>query len=109
MATQFPPTEVIPSALTLTHAARIAIKQDKPIMLDYYVETMEGSAYIGEDKDTKEQMLMKSPEEFTSLIQKLYKVADDYIILTENSLYVVSGKTKKKPIDSKVLRSKYDQ
>jgi hypothetical protein len=35
---------------------------------------------------------------------KIYKVADDYIVLTENSLYIVSGKIQKRRIQASVLR-----
>jgi len=100
--------EVVPSAQTLTHAARLAIQQDKPIMLDYYVDTYNGKAFMGEDSETKEKMLVKSNDEFTSLIQKTYKIQDDYIILTENSLYVTSAKMQKRYIKAKALREKYE-
>jgi len=88
----------IPSDKTLLHAARIAIEQDKPIMLDYYLDTKEGRAFLGEDATTKEKMLVRSEEEYTSLIQKIFKVKDDFIVITENSLYIVSGSIKKKSI-----------
>jgi len=88
----------IPSDKTLLHAARIAIEQDKPIMLDYYLDTKEGRAFLGEDATTKEKMLVRSEEEYTSLIQKIFKVKDDFIVITENSLYIVSGAIKKKSI-----------
>ena len=101
--------EIVPSAQTLTHAARIAIQQDKPILLDYYVETADGKAFMGEDAETKEKMLVKSNEEFTSLIQKVYKVQEDFIVLTENSLYIISGKVQKRRIQAKALREKYEQ
>jgi hypothetical protein len=106
---QVPANEVVPSAQSLSHAARIAIQQDKPILLDYYMETSDGRAFMGEDADTKEKILVKSTEEFTSLIQKVYKVQDDFIILTENSLYIISGKVQKRRIQAKALREKYDQ
>ena len=63
--------------------------QDNPIRLDYYAESCNGKAFMGEDGETKEKMLVKSSEEFTSMIQKTYKVAEDYIVLTENSIYIV--------------------
>jgi DNA-binding GntR family transcriptional regulator len=88
----------IPSDKTLLHASRIAIEQDKPIMLDYYLDTKEGRAFLGEDSTTKEKMLVRSEEEYTSLIQKIFKVKDDFIVITENSLYIVSGAIKKKSI-----------
>ena len=62
---------------------------------------------MGEDKETKEKMLVKSNEEFTSLIQKVYKVGEEYIIVTENSLYLVSGKIQKRFIQAPALRESY--
>lgn len=94
-------TEVnLPNDKTLKHAARIAIEQDKPIMLDYFNDTREGKAFLGEDAVTKDKMLVRSEEEYTSLIQKIFKVSDDFIVITENSIYVISGATKKKSISA---------
>jgi hypothetical protein len=97
--------EVLPHATTLLHASRLAIQQDKPIQLDYYVESATNKAFIGEDPETKEKMLVKSNEEFTSLIGKIYKVQEDFIIMTENSIYVVSGKVQKRRINATQMRS----
>jgi hypothetical protein len=88
----------IPSEKTLAHAARIAVEQDKPIMLDYFNDTKNGKAFLGEDPDTKERILVKSAEEYTSPIQKIFKANTDFIVLTENSIYVVSCAIKKKVI-----------
>lgn len=101
-------TEILPGAATLLQAAKIACEQDKAIMLDYFRQTAAGTAFLGEDPDTKERILVKSKEEFTSLIKKLYKVNDDYIILTENSLYVVSGKIQKRKVNLASLQEAYD-
>jgi hypothetical protein len=92
-------SEVLPNPNTLLQASKISIEQDRPILLDYYRQTATGTAFLGEDKETKERILVKSKEEYTSLIKKLYKVADDFIILTENSLYIVSGKIQKRGIN----------
>lgn len=97
--------EILPQATTLLHAARLAIQQDKPIQLDYYVDSATAKAFIGEDPDTKEKMLVKSNEEFTSLVGKIYKVGDDFIIMTENSIYIVSGKVQKRRINATQMRS----
>ena len=88
----------LPNEKTLKHAARIAIEQDKPIMLDYYEDTKSGKAFLGEDASTKEKMLVRSEDEYTSIIQKIFKVATDFIVITENSIYITSGETKKKTI-----------
>jgi hypothetical protein len=90
----------VPNEKTLQHAARIAIEQDKPIMLDYYIDTRDERAFLGEDSATKEKMLVRSEEEYTSLIQKIFKVATDFIVITENSIYIISGNTKKKTISA---------
>ena len=97
--------EILPHPTTLVHASKLAIQQDRAIQLDYYVESATGKAFIGEDPDTKEKMLVKSNEEFTSLISKIYKVQEDFIILTENSLYIVSGKIQKRRINATQMRS----
>ena len=101
--------EIVPSAQTLSHAARLAIQQDKAIMLDYFMDTYNNKAFMGEDDETKEKMLIKSNDEFTSIIQKIYKVQEDFIILTENSIYIVSGKVQKRRIKAKSLREKFEQ
>ena len=103
--TSMPPTVVpeSPCAAVLVQASKLAMAQDKPIQLDYYADTLSGKAFMGEDNDTKEKMLVKSADEFTSMIQKVYKVAEDYIIMTENSIYIVSGKIQKRRIHANTL------
>jgi hypothetical protein len=101
-------TELLPSAQTLLSAAKIAIEQDRAVMLDYYRQTAGGTAFLGEDPETKERVLVKSKDEFTSLIKKLYKIGDDFIILTENSLYIVSGKIQKRKVNLASLQEAYD-
>lgn len=93
------PAEQIPSVTTLVQAARLSIQQDKPLQLDYFNDTANLKAFIGEDPETKEKVLVKNREEFTSLISKTYKVAEDFLIMTENSIYIVSGKIQKRKIN----------
>lgn len=102
--------EILPHPTTLLHAARLSIQQDKPIQLDYYVESATSKAFLGEDPESKEKMLVKSNEEFTSLVGKIYKVQEDFIIMTENSIYLVSGKIQKRRINATQMRSvEYEQ
>ena len=63
----------MPSSQTLQQAAKLAIEQDRAIMLDYYQQSASGTAFLGEDPDTKERILVKSKEESTSLIKKIFK------------------------------------
>jgi hypothetical protein len=92
----------------MIQASKLAIDQDRAIMLDYYRQTAAGTAFLGEDPNTKEKILVKSKDEFTSLIKKLFKVGDDFIILTENSLYVVSGKIQRRKVNLASLQEAYD-
>lgn len=96
-------TEILPQATTLLHAAKLAIKHDKPIQMDYYVDTAIGKAFLGEDTERKERVLVKSKDEFTSTIAHTYKVGDDFLIMTENSIYIVNGKIQKKRISMAAL------
>jgi len=90
----------VPNEKVLAHAAKIAVERDMPILLDYYADTKSGKAFLGEDSETKEKILVKNPDEYTSPVQKMFKAKDDYIIMTENSIYIVSGNIKKKTISS---------
>ncbi len=78
----------LPSANTLQNAAKICIVEDRPIMLDYWTLSLEKKILIGVREDG-EKLLVKSEDEYTSTIVKIFKVDSDYIILTENSLYIV--------------------
>jgi hypothetical protein len=104
--TTAPPANVdpLPSTATLVSAAKLAIQKDMAIQLDYFVDSFNGKAFLGEDASTNEKMLVKNSEEYTSHIQKIYKAGDDFIIMTENSIYVVSSKVQKRKIQASVLR-----
>jgi hypothetical protein len=95
-----------PSPATLVNAAKLAIQKDMPIQLDYFVESAEGKAFLGEDAQT--QMLVKNSEEYTSHIQKIYKAGDDFIVMTENSIYLVSGKIQKRKIQASTLKGEVE-
>jgi hypothetical protein len=94
----------LPNPNVMVQAAKLSMTKDKPIQLDYYADTASGRAFVGEDQDTKERMLVKSAEEFTSLIQHTYKVGEDYIMETENSIYIAHGKIQKRRIQANQLR-----
>jgi hypothetical protein len=75
----------------MAQAAKIAIEQDRPIYLDYYSDSLEKKCCIGV-RDS-EKMLVKSDTEYTSPIASIMRIKEEktYIVLTENSLYVVSA------------------
>ncbi len=113
-ASSTPATEVLPNPATLVQAAKLAITQDKSIQLDYFLDTHHQRAFLLEDSEApadskeKDRVLYKSREEFTSNIKHLYKVATDIIVVTENSIYIVSGNIKKRGAKLSVLRNSED-
>lgn len=78
----------LPENTTLQTAVKWGIIEDKPIMMDYWVNSLDKSVLIGV-KDTKEKLLVKSVDEYTSPISKVLKNNQDYILITENSIYLV--------------------
>lgn len=80
----------LPSDVTLKHAAKLSIVEDKPIVLDYWTSSLDKKALIGA-KDSGEKLLVKSEDEYTSNIVKFYKSGTEYIVITENSIYIVSN------------------
>lgn len=78
-----------PSTNTFQHAYKLAVVEDKPIMLDYWTASLDKTALIGVKNETNEKLLVKSEEEYTSPISKIFKVSTEYIIVTENSIYIV--------------------
>ena len=87
----------LPSGTTLQHCAKLAIVEDKPIMFDYWTASCDKEVLIGV-RESEEKLLVKSEDEYTSPISKIYKVESDYIIVTENSIYVVSAEISTKRI-----------
>jgi hypothetical protein len=80
----------LPSDNTLRQAVKMSIVEDRPIIMDYWTGSIEKSVMIGVKADeTKEKMLVRNSEEYTSPIQKIFKVEQEYIVMTENSIYLV--------------------
>ena len=88
---QLPPTAI------WNHVSKIAISEDKPIMLDYWVDSLEKNVFIGLKPDD-EKLLVKSAEEYTSPISRIYKVESVFIICTENSIYLTSSDIDKRRV-----------
>jgi hypothetical protein len=80
----------LPSNLLLQHASKMAIVEDKPIMLDYWTSSADKSVLIGV-RENGEKLLVKSEEEYTSPIAKIYKVEGEYLVVTENSIYLANA------------------
>jgi hypothetical protein len=90
---------VLPPSTIWNQIAKISITEDKPIMLDYWTDSLEKKVLIGV-KENKEKLLVKNEEEYTSPIVKIYKMDEVYIICTENSIYLTSTRIETRRISS---------
>tara|TARA_X000000950_G_scaffold280116_1_gene374075 strand:+ start:847 stop:1134 length:288 start_codon:yes stop_codon:yes gene_type:complete len=82
-------TQINVDQKTLAQAARIAIQQDKPIMLDYYMPSVNKVGARIVKTNEGENILYKSTSEYTSPIKRLFKMGTDIIALSNNSIYIV--------------------
>lgn len=82
----------LPSEKCQTNAFRLSVTQKKPIVMDYWEDSLDPKTmiFIG-IKENQEKLLVRSEEEYTSTVQKVYKCDTEYIIITENSIYIVDG------------------
>ena len=87
----------LPSSTTLQNATKIAITSDKPVLFDYWTSSLDKTVLIGV-RENSEKLLVRNEEEYTSPIISIYQVESDYLIETENSLYVVDSKIPTKKI-----------
>ena len=91
------PTQ-LPSEVTLRNACTLSIQDDKPVLFDYWADSLINACCIGVREATKEKILVKSADAYTSCISKFLKSGDEYILVTENSIYIVSNKIKPRKI-----------
>jgi hypothetical protein len=80
----------LPTEKCMQHVFKLAIVEDKPIMMDYWTSSVDKTVVIGV-RENNEKLIVKSADEYTSPIAKIYKVETEYIIVTENSIYIVSS------------------
>ena len=80
----------LPGNLSMQHCSKLGIVEDKPLMFDYWTYSLEGKALIGV-KENGEKLLVKSEDEYTSPIVKIFKVENEFIVVSENSIYIVSS------------------
>ena len=79
----------VPSATVLLRAAQVSIDEDKPIYFDYYRDSLEKKCCVGVQGTSK--YLVKSNDEYTSTIQTIFKCETCFVVMTENSLYIVDA------------------
>lgn len=83
---------VLPSSNTLTQAAKLSIKLSKPICFYFYIDSLRDNCTIVNSES--EKIIYKNNEEHTSPIKNTYKVGGEYLIVTENTIYMLSSNVK---------------
>ena len=68
----------LPTQTTMQHTLKLAIVEDRPIMMDYWTASLDKSVLVGV-KENGEKLLVKSEDEYTSPIVKIFKVDNEYI------------------------------
>ena len=82
----------IPSANTLSKAATLSIKVGKPICLYFYTDSCNNNVKIGTNNNDK--IIYKNNEEHTSPISNIYSSDNEYLVVTENTIYIISSGVK---------------
>ena len=82
----------LPSDKTLQQAVKLSIKTSKPICFYFYVDSLKQKISICSDGEDK--IIFKNQEEHTSPILNTYKCGGEFLVVTENTIYVISANTK---------------
>ena len=80
----------LPDDSTMLYATKLALKENKPIHLTYWLDSLNNKVVIYTDKKTNERVILKDKEEYTSPIVQKYNNKGDCICCTENSIYIVA-------------------
>ena len=81
----------LPSDKTLQQAVKLSIKTAKPICFYFYVDSLKGKVCISSDGEDK--IIYKNDDEHTSPILNTFKCNSEFLVVTENTIYVVSSNT----------------
>jgi hypothetical protein len=82
---------VYPTPSTMDKALKLSLKLTKPIDLYFYLDSLRDRVCIMNDGE--DMVIYKNDEELSSPILKTYKSDDQYITVTENSIYLLSANT----------------
>lgn len=85
------PTVRTPSQTTFVNLFKKALSDDKAINFDYWVGSLEKKVAIGVKNEGKVKILVRNEEEYTSPIINIFKSETEFIVITENSIYVVDA------------------
>jgi hypothetical protein len=93
-----PPTQTtgsqqlaLPSDKTLQQACKLSLKTKKPVCFYFYIDSLKGKISIVNDGE--DRIIFKSEDEHTSPIINTYKSDSCFIVVTENTIYILSSET----------------
>ena len=81
----------LPSEKTLVQATKLALKTKKPVCFYFYIDSLKGKITIVTDGE--DRIIYKSDDEHTSPILNTYKSENCFIVVTENTIYILSADT----------------
>jgi hypothetical protein len=82
---------VLPTDKTLQQATKLALKTKKPVCFYFYIDSLKGNISIRTDGE--DRIIFKSEDEHTSPIINTYKSDNCFIVVTENTIYILSADT----------------
>ena len=85
---------ILPADSTLVKAMKLSIKHNKPIDCYFYLDSTRGNVSLMSDGETT--LIYKNDDEHTSPMLKCFTNEHDFIIITENSIYIIHSATQVK-------------
>lgn len=82
---------VLPTDKTLQQATKLSLKTKKPICFYFYIDSLKGKISI--INDGEDRIIFKNEDEHTSPIINTYKSDHSFIVVTENTIYILSSET----------------
>jgi hypothetical protein len=84
----------LPSAKTLTGAFRLSVLHGKPVCGYFYIDSLKNKVCIRQDGEGK--IIYKDEDEYTSPLEQMFRSENEYIAITHNTIYILSGRTEVK-------------
>ena len=81
----------MPSEKTMQQAFKLGLIMEKQICGYFYVDSIKGKVSI--ETHEGEKIIYKNENEHTSRILNTYKTDSSYIVVTENTIYLLSSET----------------
>jgi hypothetical protein len=82
----------LPTSDTLSKAFKLSLKLSKPVDTYFYLDSLRDGVCIYNDGE--DMIIYKNDDEHSSTILKTYKSDDQYILVTENTIYILSEHTR---------------